>query len=241
MTTQVVKTRPTRRLTLKDRLSRLTFDQACKLLGPRGRSLIQKSSNLWEIKIEEDIFLGNDLFRLSIREKTEDGSPIVVSITLMAEVRDRLHWSCSHCQEACEHAGAAFSLILEEKTALGLAAPPQPRVPIESMGEDELVAKALAERAVRARVERMKVQAADPDKPWTDYSVTNKVTGKTYRVALRGMQPGDSYCSCPDFRSNTLGTCKHVMHVQTKVKRRFTDRELKKPYRRKHLALHLRY
>ena len=29
-------TKPSHRLTLRDRLSRLNFTQACKLLGPRG-------------------------------------------------------------------------------------------------------------------------------------------------------------------------------------------------------------
>ena len=56
-----------------------------------------------------------------------------------------------------------------------------------------------------------------PIAPWTDYMVTNRLSGKTYRVALRGLEPGESYCSCPDFRTNTLGTCKHVLHVSTKV------------------------
>ena len=234
-------TRPRGQLTLRDRLSRLTFLDACKLLGPSGAKLIQKGGNLWDIKIDEDVFLGDDLFRLRLPEKTPDGQPLTVSITLMAEARQRLHWNCSQCFHACEHVGAAFSLILEDKLALGLAAPPTPRVPIESLDEDELVAKALAERAERAKIEKMAVRAADAERPWTDYTVTNKTSGKSYRIALRGLEPGVSYCSCPDFRTNTLGTCKHILHVLKKVKRRFSPRELKQPYRRKHVAVVLSY
>ena len=59
----------------------------------------------------------------------------------------------------------------------------------------------------------MSVRAVDAAQPWTDYVVRNHLSGKTYRVALRGLEPGDSYCSCPDFRTNTLGTCKHVLRV----------------------------
>jgi hypothetical protein len=241
MITQVMKTRPGHRLSLKDRLSRLTFLEACKLLGPTGKQLIQTSANLWDIKIAEDVFLGNDLFRLRIPAEHEDGRPVTVTIMLMAEARNRLHWKCTRCPGACEHVGAAFSLILEEKSALGLAAPPQPREPLESLGEAELLAKALAERTERARAEKMQVRALDASRPWTDYTVTDRVSGKTYRVALRGLEPGDSYCTCPDFRTNTLGTCKHVIHVLRKVKRRFTPADLKPPYRCKVLALHLRY
>jgi SNF2-related domain/Helicase conserved C-terminal domain len=240
MTTPTV-TRPRGQLTLRDRLSRLTFLDACKLLGPSGAKLIQKGGNLWDIKIADDVFLGDDLFRLRLPEKTRGGQPLTVSITLMSEAKQRLHWNCSQCFHACEHVGAALSLILEDKLALGLAAPPTPRVPIESLDEEELVAKALAERQERARLEKMAVRSADNERPWTDYTVTNKTSGKSYRVALRGLEPGVSYCSCPDFRTNTLGTCKHILHVLRKVKRRFSPRDLKQPYRRKRVAVALRY
>jgi hypothetical protein len=241
MTTTVTRTRPSGQLSLKDRLSRLTFVDACKLLGPTGAKLIQNSANLNDIKIAEDVRLSEDLFRLRLPGEAPDGQPVDVTITLMDEARQRLEWNCSQCFQACEHVGAAFSLILEDKLALGLAAPPKPRVPIESLGEEELVAKALAERAERAKVEKMAIRTADPDRPWTDYTVTNRTSGKSYRVALRGLEPGVSYCSCPDFRTNTLGTCKHILHVLKKVKRRFSPKALSQPYRRKHLAVVLRY
>jgi superfamily II DNA or RNA helicase len=239
MTTQVMKTLPSARLTLKDRLSRLTAIEAAKLLGPEGNKLIRRGANLWDIKPSDDVYLGDDLFRL--RLPGNNGQAPVVTITLMAEARNRLHWNCTHCDGPCEHAGAALSLILEEKTVLGLAAPPPERVPIESLSEDELIARALAERVERAKAEKMTIEAADASRPWTDYTVTNRLSGKSYRVALRGLTPGESYCSCPDFRTNTLGTCKHILHVAQKVKRKFPAATLRRPYRRKHLALHLRY
>src|SRR6185437_910347 len=128
MTTQVRKTRPSAKLNLKDRLSRLTFLEAAKLLGPEGKRLIQKSANIWDFKIEEDVYLGNDLFRLRFPGEFADRQPVVATITLMAEARDRLNWNCAKCDGACEHVGAAFSLILEEKLRLGLAAKPKERV-----------------------------------------------------------------------------------------------------------------
>jgi hypothetical protein len=241
MTAPVVATVPTAQLTLKDRLSRLTFVTACKLLGPAGAKLIQRGGNLWDIKIPEDVHLADDLFRMRFPAAGPEVHQAIVTITLMSEARNRLHWNCNQCFQACEHVGAAFSLILEEKSALGLAIPPKPREPVESLDDDELVAKALAERQERARIEKMGVRTADPRRPWTDYTVTNRTSGKSYRVALRGLETGVSYCSCPDFRTNTLGTCKHILNVLKKVKRRFSPRELNKPYRRKHVAVVLRY
>ena len=64
----------------------------------------------------------------------------------------------------------------------------------------------------------MRVKSFNSKELWTDYAVTNASSGKTYRVALRGWERGESYCACPDFRKNTLGTCKHILHVLDKVK-----------------------
>lgn len=222
-----------RELTLKDRLSRLTYLQACKLLGSDGNKLIQAGGR-YDIVLDGNIFLGDDLFRLSLPEA-------IVTLTLKSEAKQRLHWNCTQCQTACEHVGAAFSLILEEKMALGLAAPPPERVPAESLSEKELVHRAIEERQQRARTERMTVKAMDAQRLWNDYLVTNRDSGKTYRVALRGWEPGQSYCSCPDFRKNTLGLCKHTLNVQAKVKRRFSESARRRPYRQKDLAIHLTY
>lgn len=45
---------------------------------------------------------------------------------------------------------------------------------------------------------------------FSEYAVTNPVNNHTYRVVIRGNQPGLNFCSCPDFAVNTLGTCKHI-------------------------------
>jgi SNF2 family DNA or RNA helicase len=114
-------------------------------------------------------------------------------------------------------------------------------MPVESLSEQELIERAIEERRERARAERMTVRSADPNQPWTDYAVSSTVSGKTYRVAARGRDPGDSYCSCPDFRTNTLGTCKHILHVLAKLNRRFSAAQLKRPYKRKTISVHIQY
>ncbi len=87
----------------------------------------------------------------------------------------------------------------------------------------------------------MTLRSLNPDVPWADYTVTSHMSGRTYRVSLRGLEPGMSYCSCPDFRTNHLGTCKHILHAQEKIKKRFPNKTLAKPYRRKNLSLRLEY
>ena len=234
-------TKKSTELTLLDKLSRLTYAQTLKLLGSDAPKLLRAGAK-WEFRLDEDVYLGEDAFRLTFPPAPRQSQSVpVVTISLMSEAYARLHWGCTRCGSLCEHVGAAFSLILDEKMALGLAAPPAERVPVESLGEQELIQTAIEERWERARSERMTVQSANSNQPWTDYIVASKISGKTYRTAVRGVQPGESYCSCPDFRTNTLGTCKHILHVLAKIKRRFTAAQLKQPYKRTTISVHVQY
>lgn len=231
--------KPSDKLTLHDRLSRLTFDQACKLLGEEGRKLILQGSKR-EVNLDEDVFLGGDLFRVTLRKPTGKVDAIA-TLTMMADRKDKLHWNCDCHFRACEHVGAMFSVLLENKVSLGLAAAPPERETPAELDEEELIARALADREERARNERMKVRSTNSETPWTDYTVTSLVSGKTYHVALRGLERGQSYCSCPDFRTNTLGTCKHLMKVAGAVLRKFKPAQLKKPFRWQRIELLLQY
>ncbi|HQJ31352.1 MAG TPA: DEAD/DEAH box helicase [Syntrophales bacterium] len=220
-------------ITLKDKLSHLTYRQACRYLGAEGERLIRQGGR-FEIDIAAQVAMSNDLFRLQV-----DGAEVEIALT--PERKDRLRYRCRSCGEVCVHVAAAFSLILEEKMALGLAAPPPERIPIESLSEEELVGKAIKERSERAAKEIMDVRPVDEAELWTDYLVTSRATGKTYRVALRGWERGESYCTCPDFRKNTLGTCKHILHVISRAQARFGPEHAAVPYRPREIAVYLSY
>jgi SNF2 family DNA or RNA helicase len=220
-------------INLKDKLSHLTFREACKLLGPEGGRLIREGGK-YDVDIAEQTTWGENLFRVNWGDA-------IVTFSLTSEKPKSLRFGCSKCTTACEHLGAAFSLILEEKLALGLSAPPPERRPVESLKDHELIKMAIEERLERARAEKMKLTPMSRNELWTDYTVTNHASGKSYRVALMGWKEGESYCSCPDFKKNTLGTCKHILYVIEAVKKRFGQKERNTPYRIKNLAVYLRY
>ena len=48
---------------------------------------------------------------------------------------------------------------------------------------------------------------------FSDYSVYNPETKNTYKVALRNNDQVMNFCSCLDFKTNHLGTCKHIEAV----------------------------
>ncbi|MGA2289308.1 DEAD/DEAH box helicase [Bradyrhizobium sp.] len=45
---------------------------------------------------------------------------------------------------------------------------------------------------------------------FSDFRVSNPVSKSSYRVAIRGPGPGGNFCSCPDYSTSELGTCKHI-------------------------------
>lgn len=47
---------------------------------------------------------------------------------------------------------------------------------------------------------------------FSDFRVSNPQSKSHYRVAIRGLRPNDNFCSCPDYASNELGTCKHIVN-----------------------------
>ncbi len=45
---------------------------------------------------------------------------------------------------------------------------------------------------------------------FSDFTVINPESGSTYKVAIRSLEMRENFCSCKDFRTNNLGTCKHI-------------------------------
>jgi len=55
---------------------------------------------------------------------------------------------------------------------------------------------------------------------FSDFFVTNPDSGSRYRVAIRGVMTGVNFCSCPDFATNGLGTCKHIEFTLARIEAR---------------------
>lgn len=233
------------------RLGSLTFHQACQMLGDEGAKLMRVGNRFTEIESDTDVFLGGDLLRIKLNdcsakyggpdEEPEFVGTVIVTMTLQSARAKQIQTNCESCDSSCHHVGAALSYLLDSKSVLGLAMPPDESVPLENLTESELLERAMSERQKRADEEDMRVRSGDASTPWADYVTTSHNTGKTYRVSLRGMQPHESFCSCPDFRTNGLGTCKHILHVAAKIKKRFGVDAISRRYRRKHVSLRLHY
>jgi superfamily II DNA or RNA helicase len=58
------------------------------------------------------------------------------------------------------------------------------------------------------------------DRIFSEFEVTNPQSRSAYRVHVRGSRPGDNICTCPDFATNTLGTCKHIEFTLAALERK---------------------
>src|SRR5215467_13559432 len=103
-----------------------------------------------------------------------------------------------------------------------------------------LVEQQIAERRERAAAAIAKVLERPSGEPYGDYRVKS-VTGKTYRVAMRGPGLFENYCSCPDFAVNTLGTCKHIEALLQQLGQRYGRGLARRKFARSRASISLQY
>ena len=103
-----------------------------------------------------------------------------------------------------------------------------------------LIEQQITERRERAAGAIAKILKRPTGAPYGDYSVKS-ASGKTYRLAMRGPGLFENYCSCPDFRVNTLGTCKHIEALLLRLRRRHGVALDRKGYARTRSSISLQY
>jgi superfamily II DNA or RNA helicase len=92
------------------------------------------------------------------------------------------------------------------------------------------------------RAQRFKLENLGENDVFSEFCVTNPGSGGRYRVAIRGAQPGDNFCACPDFATNDLGTCKHLEFVLARLERKRGGRQaLRRGFRPRYSEIYLRY
>lgn len=55
---------------------------------------------------------------------------------------------------------------------------------------------------------------------FSDFSVSNPDSATRYRVSIRSQALGRNFCTCLDYATNDLGTCKHIEFTLAKLQRR---------------------
>jgi len=55
---------------------------------------------------------------------------------------------------------------------------------------------------------------------FSEFRVSNPVSKSSYRLAIRGLGPGGNFCSCPDYATSELGTCKHIEFTLARLQKK---------------------
>ncbi len=93
-----------------------------------------------------------------------------------------------------------------------------------------------------AEDENFNIQKISEGVVFADYKVENIKTASTYKVALRSADNSLNFCSCPDFKTNQLGTCKHIEGVLLKIKSKpALEKQLVIPYTPPYTSIYLDY
>src|SRR5882757_382842 len=96
-------------------------------------------------------------------------------------------------------------------------------------------------RRQRAKTTRLTIENLGKNRVFSDFGVTNPESGGNYSVAVKGFNTGDNTCTCPDFKANTLGTCKHIEAVLDDIREEQPEHVLHRKATIKDPALYLHY
>ncbi|MDZ7596930.1 MAG: DEAD/DEAH box helicase [Desulfobacterales bacterium] len=125
--------------------------------------------------------------------------------------------SCPYPGSGCKH---TVAVLLYTKDLLEAQAARQaPPAPAEEafLSSAEIRAQALDDRKSRARSEHFRITAGDMLK---GCHLLETESGGHYTVTLHDPDKGVGHCTCPDYLTNRLGTCKHLICLTQHLRRR---------------------
>ncbi|MFN0047680.1 MAG: DEAD/DEAH box helicase [Cytophagales bacterium] len=77
---------------------------------------------------------------------------------------------------------------------------------------------------------------------FSDFSVQNPINNNTYKVAIRSKERGINFCTCNDFKTNQLGTCKHIEYVLFQIENYAPYKKiLRQSYAPEYSSIYLHY
>ncbi len=148
-----------------------------------------------------------DSFHISIDDKFKDFD---VHIDFgHEEVETRC--SCKSSQAVCHHAIAG---LLELSDYLQKDEAPD----IDSgktYTREGMIRRVLDERREKAAKAEYRLEFAD--NLFGEHELVNE-RGLRYKLTFRDLEKEQGYCSCPDYRTNKLGTCKHLVYAFSRFK-----------------------
>ena len=157
-----------------------------------------------------------DIYRFAIEDRFED---FVVVVSAKGNQLNHT-CNCSSILHCCHHAAAAL---------LNLHAEMRKEIEQKQSEEGEqytrpdMIKRVLREREERAEKEEFQLIPSD-----NVYGIHQLRTAarRMYELTFRNFEKGNGYCSCPDYKTSKLGTCKHLIFAQKYIIKKFPVQRL---------------
>lgn len=177
------------------KVSDLVFRQGHALFVNGMVRLLSQSKNAFEFVVNDDF------------------SDILVKI-LLNEVEDRVDKTASNKSQSWDSPSVACLMqLVEELNRVNDKRPASGK----KYTREGMIKRVLAERREKAGEAKYRLEFAG--NVHGEHKLVNEV-GKSYKLTFRDFKRQTGYCSCPDFQTSKLGTCKHLMfafqHPQVK-------------------------
>lgn len=129
--------------------------------------------------------------------------------------------NCPYPGEGCKHTVAVLLDIMDRKNFRdhqALTPEPPDGQPLDiCLTAEEIRAQAIEDRKKRAKTEELSLILGDMYK---GEHLVETTRGLQYKVTLHDPANGLGHCSCPDFLTNRLGTCKHLIFTNEHIKKK---------------------
>lgn len=177
------------------------FLQDSKLSGKLNKMQYQRAQYLYDSGLCRLLSLSEKQHSYLVSDHHED-----VKTTLRFEDH-KLKYECS-CGAAplCSHLYASALQAYQDLSSMAPIAAPK----YLKYSKDGMVKRVLKERAERAKTESFKLHFAD--NKHGEHLIEN-AKGVRYQLSFYNFQNHLGYCSCPDYQTNKLSTCKHLMYA----------------------------
>jgi superfamily II DNA or RNA helicase len=129
--------------------------------------------------------------------------------------------NCPYPGTGCKHTVAVLFDVIQiitDRDVAGAACVPETSVPVEPyLTPEEIKAQALEDRRQRARSEHFSITEGEMLK---GEHLVETSAGRQYTVTLHDPSTGKGHCTCPDFCTSGLGTCKHMIYLRDFFKKK---------------------
>ncbi|MHB1688692.1 MAG: DEAD/DEAH box helicase [Ignavibacteriaceae bacterium] len=165
----------------------------------RGQSLID--NEMCTLISESD-----NKFNFIVEDRFDDFNVTISLSEKKSALQDELLFqcNCSSHLDCCPHSAAALIMLKmkydEEKSKSSSGS--------SQYTKKEMIKRVLKERQEKAAKEKFEISLAENIHGFHKIKTEG---GRIYEITIRDFATGNGYCSCPDFKTNKLGTCKHLI------------------------------